>query len=210
MSKTIEIEGKIYQTNLGEGKYFSLHKYIELRKHPKYEGSFGLFATDEIKKGEVIWCDVEGMTDETKLLTPEQFEKLEEKIRMHYEHFGYRIGDNLYIGCKYPEEVESDPSNYLNHSCDPNTALENDYVMVATRDIAKDEEITMDYCTIAALKEFDCACNTKFCRKKYRREDWMNPELIARYGVDAFSMWMRPKIREIINSTDTECRAKVD
>lgn len=43
-------------SHLGEGKYFSLNKKIEMRKHPKFDG-YGLFAKEEIKQGEIIWED---------------------------------------------------------------------------------------------------------------------------------------------------------
>jgi hypothetical protein len=53
---------KISRENFGEGKYFTLHKNVELRDHHHKVIEKGLFAKDFIKKGgnfkhklEIVW-----------------------------------------------------------------------------------------------------------------------------------------------------------
>lgn len=58
--------------------------------------------------------------------------------------------------------------NWVNHSCNPNTIIDfgnNNLLLIASRDIAKDEEITCDYdiTEINGQKE-KCLCNSRTCK----------------------------------------------
>ena len=56
------------------------------------------------------------------------------------------------------------PGCDINHACAPN-ALERERRGVALRDIAADEEITLDYDPIACLEApFPCRCGAAGCR----------------------------------------------
>lgn len=197
MRKTVTVNNKTYTCNFGEGKYYTVHKNIEIRQHPKFSG-YGLFATGPIRKDEVIWADEEGMKDKTKIYTSEQLKNMKREERNIFYNFGYQVGEDLFIGPITNEEADEDVSNYTNHSCDPNTWLISDYCMLARRDIKTGDEITMDYGTIAPIKEFDCMCGTKYCRGRVKKNDFLNEELIARYGEEHFLEWMRRKIRDIV------------
>lgn len=62
--------------------------------------------------------------------------------------------------------------SFQNHSCDPNTVMiyrtENEYDIIATRKIAKGEDITCDYATFDDKEldgtSFQCKCGAKICR----------------------------------------------
>ena len=59
---------------------------------------------------------------------------------------------------------DDDPSNYGNHSCDPN-ADSNAEGLVANRNIQVDEEITCDYAPLSASSwSMACNCGAKNCR----------------------------------------------
>jgi SET domain-containing protein len=72
----------------------------------------------------------------------------------------------------------------LNHSCDPNLGWTAHGELVAMRDIAADEELTVDY----ALHETDpgfvmtCHCETYRCRQLIEGTDWQIPQLQRRYA----------------------------
>lgn len=68
--------------------------------------------------------------------------------------------------------IPREPEARTNHSCDPNTGLVDDIVLVAMRAIEKDEEITFDYSTTVVDDwHMECQCGAPCCRGyigKYR------------------------------------------
>jgi uncharacterized protein len=59
---------------------------------------------------------------------------------------------------------EEDPSNYGNHSCDPNIAPVGDDEMMALRAIAAGEELTIDYAPLSPKSwSMPCTCGAKNC-----------------------------------------------
>lgn len=86
---------------------------------------------------------------------------------------------------------ESDPEpsldENLNHSCDPNAWLADDVTLVARRDIAAGEEVTLDQATWNfddgeyTWDDADCGCGARACRKRLTENDWQRPDVQARY-----------------------------
>lgn len=66
------------------------------------------------------------------------------------------------------------PFSYINHSCDPNAGIRNRTCVVAMKDIAKGEQITIDYAMIVVKydstwldqceDDLRCACGSTDCR----------------------------------------------
>ena len=87
--------------------------------------------------------------------------------------------------------LESDPEpsldENLNHSCDANSWLDGVVTLVARRDIAKGEEITLDQGTWNFDDEeyvWDqphCTCGADGCRTTLGNDDWQRPDVQARY-----------------------------
>jgi hypothetical protein len=79
---------------------------------------------------------------------------------------------------------EPEPADFINHSCNPNAGPSGQIVMVALRDIEPGEEICFDYAMSdgSPYDEFDCACGAVDCRGRVTGNDWMLPELQARYA----------------------------
>ncbi|TDV44192.1 SET domain-containing protein [Actinophytocola oryzae] len=86
-----------------------------------------------------------------------------------------------------------EPARYINHSCDPNTGIQdnnhNGFDFVALRDIAPTEEITWDYETseYVSIAVAHCLCGAATCRTtihgfQHRRHDphW-RPTHLANY-----------------------------
>src|SRR6185437_16895716 len=127
-----------------------LHPSVEVREHSL--AGKGLFATQLIKQGDTVWrLD----TNEPKLI-------YEEKIRLPPEEqsLAFQFKDR-YIICH-------DGSQYMNHSCDPNTWWASDTALEASRDIQPGEEITYDYVTADISPEWTapwaCTCGSPLCR----------------------------------------------
>jgi hypothetical protein len=73
----------------------------------------------------------------------------------------------------------------LNHSCDPTVAwVDGEARLVAFRDVAAGEELTVDYatCTTDPSMLLRCHCETYRCRQMVTGDDWQIPELQRRYA----------------------------
>ena len=77
----------------------------------------------------------------------------------------------------------TDPSDWINHSCDPNLGMRGQIVLVARRPIATGEELCYDYAMTdgCAYDEFDCRCGSALCRGRITGDDWRQPLLQRRY-----------------------------
>jgi uncharacterized protein len=96
------------------------------------------------------------------------------------------------------------PSDWVNHSCDPNSGLSGQIVLVALRDIAPGEEICFDYAMTDSYPydEFACQCRSTLCRGRITANDWRIPELQARYR-GFFSSYLEKRIDRAQGSTQT-------
>jgi hypothetical protein len=58
------------------------------------------------------------------------------------------------------------PGRFVNHSCEPNAGIVNDFDLVALQDIAAHAEITFDYSTTMDEDHYqmECLCRTPSCR----------------------------------------------
>jgi len=176
---------------LGDGAYFSLHKNIELKKSSS--GGLGLFATDFIPKGAIIWCG-EGSRDSlVDCDTAKSFS--EEKLS-----YCMQVEDNLVLSSA--EDVFLDASHFMNHSCDPNSWFIGDVLMEARRDIFAGDEITYDYGTCDSVFERikNCSCGTSKCRGKVTEKDYLLQDLQNRYG-HHFALYL---LARIYNEWDTQ------
>ncbi|MBW2991512.1 SET domain-containing protein-lysine N-methyltransferase [Candidatus Woesearchaeota archaeon] len=143
----------------------------------------GLFAVENIKKDElmVVFGGYVMSVGEWRAL-PDDVR--EEVIQIH---------ENFLIGAKKTEELGD--GDYVNHSCNPNTGIKGQVVLVAMRDIEKDEEITFDYATVVSGIDFKmkCNCGSKNCRKIMTSDDWKKPELQKKYK-GYFSYYLEEKM----------------
>lgn len=108
----------------------------------------GLFAIKRIRAGEMV------LAFGGDVLTPEQVRSMAE-----------RQGDAVQIGSRYYIDVQP-PGLFTNHSCQPNTGVMNDTILVALRDINVDEELRFDYSTTMSEEEWtmQCRCGSAQCR----------------------------------------------
>ena len=70
----------------------------------------------------------------------------------------------------------------FNHSCNPNCGLRGEITFVAIRDIAADEELTIDYAFVDNEDySFTCTCGEKCCRSVVTGRDWKRKEIQEKY-----------------------------
>jgi uncharacterized protein len=131
----------------------------------------GLFAAQPIAAGEIV--AVKG----GHVLTGSQWAALEPTLGSAE----IQIADDLFMAPVRPDHRESSML-YTNHSCDPNLAIQGQIVLVAMRDIAPGEELTIDWATTDdGDYALDCRCGSPRCRRTVTGKDWTKPELQERY-----------------------------
>jgi hypothetical protein len=153
-------------------------------EHPKLGDA--IVAIEPIAKDELvaIWSG--------KLLTYKEVMRLPSGER----YMVAQIGEDLF---SY-SETKTPPDN-LNHSCEPNLGFSPLDQIVAMRDIAVGEQLTLDYamCDTTPLSNFDCLCGSPMCRGEVKPDDWRIPRLQKTYGE-----YFIGYIRELIRDTSDE------
>lgn len=131
----------------------------------------GLFAVHPIAKGEIV--AVKG----GHVLTGAEWAALEPAMASAE----IQISEDLFLAPVTPAEREGGML-YTNHSCDPNLAIQGQIVLVAMRDVAPGEELTIDWATTDDGDHvLQCRCGSPRCRGTVTGKDWTKPELQAKY-----------------------------
>jgi SET domain-containing protein len=145
----------------------------------------GMFATAPITQGQVV-----NIWGGTVLLTEEDIESANVRERYTWS----TIGEGLYLAV--PQETE-DLWDKMNHSCDPNVWMQDEVTLVARRDIAVGEELTIDYAMFEGTEwwvgRWKCRCGSELCRGMYTGRDWRRKDLQERYGTH-FSPFINKRI----------------
>ena len=115
---------------------------------------FGLFVSENVRRGELIHY-IKG--NRVKKIP----KNIDESLSIPN---WYGVSKHYWID---PGET---PFRYLNHSCDPNSAITGTKSLMPLRDIQANEELTIDYSMTDPdpLWEMRCECKAPNCRKKIR------------------------------------------
>ncbi len=143
----------------------------------------GLHATESIGVGEVV--AVKG----GHVVTTQALHDLPDPL----PNSDIQITDELHLVAL--TEAEYEPVMlFINHSCEPNVGFGGNTVLVAMRDVAAGEELTIDY---AMFDDYDghmtCDCRAVGCRRIIDGRDWQRTELQQRYR-GYFSWYLQRKI----------------
>lgn len=156
---------------------------LEGRHHPN-KGGNGVYAVQPVKTGEllVVWSGT--IYDYDSLM------ELPEQNRSRC----VQVEENCFL----VPAVQDDPADFVNHCCDPNAGVVGQIAVLALRDIEPGEEVCFDYAMTDAspYDEFDCGCGAPNCRKHITGNDWMKPELQAKY-TGHFSPYIQRKIDKL-------------
>jgi len=127
---------------------------LAIKKSPLH--GLGCFATVRLLKGS---CIAE--------YTGERITRKEAMRRMRRSN-GKRISE-LGAGCYIDGNVNGNQTQYINHSCDPNSdafVMGGSLIIFALREIAPGEEITVDYLNSFEHDQSVCQCRTPSCRRR--------------------------------------------
>jgi hypothetical protein len=174
-------------------KEYSQREWIDPRieiRVPAIAGR-GMFARARIAKGEVVV--VWGGT---------VFSGAEVQAGKASKGSTVPIGEGVHLGSSagtYDRERD-DVGDFVNHSCDPNTWMEDEVTLVARRDVKAGEELTADYAMWKdeenSIVSWDCNCGSSLCRGRITGRDWRLAELQERYK-GHFSPFIRQRIRKL-------------
>jgi len=149
----------------------------------------GMFARNFIKKGETI-CVVGGM-----LVTESEFKAFQVS---HSTYNAIQIDEDLHL--VEQSEITQSFEGSMNHSCDSNVWMEDEVTLVARRDIAAGEEITVDYALFTTQSNWSldnpCHCGSSYCRKTITGNDWKLKDLQERYR-NHFSPFINRRIEKL-------------
>ena len=101
----------------------------------------GLFAGEDIKKGTITWNYSPYFLIK---LTQDDINKMSADEKKRFD-----ILDHYWIDKNNNYIISLDNDRFMNHSIDPNVALADDNCEIAIKDIKIDEELTIDYRTLA-------------------------------------------------------------
>ncbi|KAG2428895.1 hypothetical protein HYH02_014217 [Chlamydomonas schloesseri] len=97
----------------------------------------------------------------------------------------------------------SESPDYINHSCDPCCGMLDSVTVVAMRDIAEGEELTIDYGSVmdesiedTGLESFDCTCGAANCRRRVTPRDYQLPSVRQRCA-GHFPPYMRARLAAV-------------
>jgi uncharacterized protein len=148
----------------------------------------GVFARESIKKGErlTIFGGEIMRIDELDGLPP------------GLDEYPMQIEERFVLGSRTARDPE--PSDFFNHSCQPNCGFKGQIFLVAMRDIKHNEEVTFDYAMVVSQSigsdivfEMECTCGERGCRKQITEDDWRLPALQKKYS-GFFSQYIQEKI----------------
>ena len=140
-----------------------LNPKISIR-HSAIEGK-GLFARESFKKDEEAWISKGQKPVEEKIYTDDEFRRFTEWCLANGKQWdAVALGGGRHRAAI--ADRDNHPENYGNHSCDPNTGLDQAGRRVALRDIERDEELTIDYAQFSAKDwSMNCSCGAQCCSK---------------------------------------------
>ena len=148
----------------------------------------GLFAIEEIKKGEVV---ADYTTGFGKFVTTKEADEIYDKGLDHM----IQVDDDLFFAAT--EKNETEDADLFNHSCNPNCGIKDKLKIVTMRDIKTNEELAIDYAmTESSEYSFACNCNSPNCRKIVSGNDWKIPELQKKYQ-GYFSNYLQNRINDL-------------
>ena len=163
-----------------------VHPNLIIKKIPIGKG---VFAKSRIRKGEII-----------TIYGGYVFTAVEESIfPTQMRDFALQISPKFVIGLRKKTQLQI--SDYINHSCSPNTGFKGQIFVVAMKDIGKGEQITFDYCMVLSKVKgikpyrFICRCGSSNCRKIITWNDWKNPSLQKKY-LGYFQWYLEDRIRK--------------
>ena len=148
---------------------------------------FGVVANDAISSGTLVVM-FGGM-----VITGAEFEDLPVSL----QHFPFQVANDLFLGPR--DQADIGVGERINHSCAPTVGFSGAIALVALRDIAQGEFITLDYATCVASDDdaflMECRCGAPNCRGTITGQDWKLTDVQARL-LPFYQPFIQAKVKE--------------
>jgi SET domain-containing protein len=119
---------------------------IKTKLYKSSIAGIGLFADQDILKGEVVWR----MNNLSVLtITPNEYNNLSQIEKDFIQEKDY-----FWVDEHSNYMIPIDDSRFINHSCNPNIIDLDDNTCVASKDIKREEELTIDYKTLVPKEQW--------------------------------------------------------
>ncbi|PKO03901.1 MAG: hypothetical protein CVU43_00630 [Chloroflexi bacterium HGW-Chloroflexi-5] len=140
-----------------------------------------MFAKDFITKGEVVFIKGGHILKRDQIYSSGTINSY------------FPIDDNYFLGAVQSYE-EDDIKLFVNHSCNPNCGIRGEITFIAIRDIAVNEELTIDYAFVDNEDySFNCSCGELLCRNVVTGFDWKRKDIQEKY-FPYFAAYLQNKI----------------
>ena len=141
----------------GISRYEKKHKCYKVRGDAI--SGYGIYATRPLREGTVIF---EGECQSQRVVSLNYIRThWSEAEQLNFRRYAYPVNKDVFL------LWDNDPGRWApqNHHCDPNTKYDGLNV-VASKDIEKDVELTLDYATFLDnnMEPFQCNCGSANCR----------------------------------------------
>lgn len=159
----------------------------DIRPSPVH--GMGIFARDTIYQDEPV--EIIGGV----VMTEDEFRAFQQAT----PHFNaVQIDEALHL-VERPD-VTQQRTGSLNHACDANLWMADEVTIVARRDIAAGEELTVDYALFSAQPDWvmdtPCRCGSPVCRRMITGNDWKLQVVQDRY-LHHFSPFLNRRIARL-------------
>lgn len=148
---------------------------------PKMKGYF-LRASMDVQKGDVVFRDERRRFSIATKPHVESTWSEEEKVV--FSEYGWPLDTEGHVYALWDDEPRL--WRPINHSCDPNLFFGDGHSLnvVATRDIKRGEDLSLDYATFCdfTMKPFQCFCGASCCRGNIQPD----AASLAKYGANAW------------------------
>ncbi len=149
---------------------------------------FGVIALSDIKKDTLL------IMYGGSVITEQEFDELPEEL----QHYPFQISDELFLSPTGADDIGI--GERVNHSCSPNAGFSGAIALVALRDIAQGESVTIDYATCVASDDdafqMDCKCDAPNCRRVITGNDWKIKDVQDRL-LPFFQPFLQAKVQQV-------------
>jgi|GEM_PF-711347 S-adenosylmethionine/arginine decarboxylase-like enzyme len=162
-------EAKSFTSTIVDRKITALdNPKVKLQPHTKFEQ--GVFAKQKIHEGEIV------AVYDGKIYAASKASLLPNKEPVKIRNYAMQFEKNKF-------RDSSGIARYLNHSCNPNCGIKENFKLVTMREVKKGEELTWDYSmSMNSDLVMDCSCGEKNCRKKIKGYDLLPKAIKEKYN----------------------------
>ncbi|WP_167884127.1 SET domain-containing protein [Leptospira idonii] len=148
-------------------------------------GGYGLFASQIFLPGTLLFTEKDWYADIAlggwEVHSIEEVNRFPESEKEMFLKYSFDLSFGKTMGT-FSENHVHNLTNFLNHSCGPNTQFDGQDNIIAKGTIYPGDELTIDYGSFVVNfdQSFQCFCGTSHCRSRIKKEDWkvlsLNPE----------------------------------